>query len=336
MRRALAAAAVVVALAAPAADAQLYRWRDPQSGSVKLSSIPPPWYGRGVSNGPHVEVIVQGKAADPLARPGAGEAGAASGSLPAPRMQPQPPDASREQLIAAVAGGLRLREQFEGWLPAVSDAVERGAAGARLAEPARDALRNVVRASFRADRLEAHFLKAFSTGIADDDLRAVIELEQTPLARRAGAIESSRSRRLAADPQQIAAAEARAAPERRALAEAIEQAAQGADLMAAGLAGAAAAMALASPEEARGRVGDLLQKSRVEAEPLLRRAFVGAVLFLYEPLSDAELRELLALQKRPEVARLNRAIGLGYAATVQESLSEFLAGARPIVAAARP
>jgi hypothetical protein len=38
------------------------------------------------------------------------------------------------------------------------------------------------------------------------------------------------------------------------------------------------------------------------------------------PLTDAELRELLAPQKRPEVARLNRAPGLGYAASAQESL----------------
>jgi hypothetical protein len=334
VRRALAAAAIL-ALAATAADAQLYRWRDPQSGSVKLSSIPPPWYGRGVSNRPHVELIMQGKAVDPMARPGTGEAGTGGGPLPAPRMLPQPPDATRAQLVAAVAGGLRLREQFEGWLPSVSEALERGADGARLAEPAREALRNVARAAFRADRLEAHFLKAFSAEVADDDLRAVIEIEQTPLARRVAAIEGARSRRLATDPQQVAAAEARAGPERRAIAEAIERAVQGADLMAAGLAGAAAAIALASPEEARGRVGDLLQKSRAEAEPLLRRAFVGAVLFLYEPLTDAELRELLALQKRPEVARLNRAIGLGYAATVQESLSEFLAGVQPIVAAAR-
>lgn len=334
MRRTLAALAVL-ALLVPAADAQLYRWRDPQTGSVKLSSIPPPWYGRGVSNGPHVDVIMRGKAVDPMSRPGTDAAAATGGPLPAPRMLPQPPDATREQLVAAVAGGLRLRDQFEGWLASVSEAIERSAAGARVAEPAREALRNVASAAFRADRLEAHFLKAFSAGIGDDDLRAVIDLEQTPLARRAGAIEAARSRRLAAEPEQVAAAEARAGPERRAIAEGIEQAAQGADLMAASLAGAAAAIALASPEDSRARITEVLRRSRVEIEPLLRRAFVGAVLYLYEPLTDAELRELLALQKRPEVVRLNRALAAGYAATVQASLAEFLVGAQPIVAAAR-
>lgn len=29
----------------PNAQAELYRWVDPQSGSVKYSSLPPPWYG---------------------------------------------------------------------------------------------------------------------------------------------------------------------------------------------------------------------------------------------------------------------------------------------------
>lgn len=41
--------------AAAAAHADLYRWVDPQTGSVKLSSVPPPWQGeRGA---PAVEVL---------------------------------------------------------------------------------------------------------------------------------------------------------------------------------------------------------------------------------------------------------------------------------------
>ena len=41
--------------AAAAAHADLYRWIDPQTGSVKLSSVPPPWQGeRGA---PAVEVL---------------------------------------------------------------------------------------------------------------------------------------------------------------------------------------------------------------------------------------------------------------------------------------
>jgi hypothetical protein len=43
MRFAVALLAVVLLRAVPAA-ADLYRWVDPESGSVKFSSYPPPWY----------------------------------------------------------------------------------------------------------------------------------------------------------------------------------------------------------------------------------------------------------------------------------------------------
>ena len=56
------------------AHADLYRWVDPQSGSVKFSSTPPPWYGdpekeRGA---PAVEVVpyrARGAAAKPVPAP---------------------------------------------------------------------------------------------------------------------------------------------------------------------------------------------------------------------------------------------------------------------------
>jgi len=37
--------ALVLAVWATAAAADLYRWIDPESGSIKYSSYPPPWYG---------------------------------------------------------------------------------------------------------------------------------------------------------------------------------------------------------------------------------------------------------------------------------------------------
>ena len=44
---------------AGAAAADLYRWVDPESGSVKLSSYPPPWYGDPAKErrAPKVELI---------------------------------------------------------------------------------------------------------------------------------------------------------------------------------------------------------------------------------------------------------------------------------------
>ncbi len=63
--------ALAFLLLCSAAYADLYRWVDPESGSVKLSNTPPPWYERG--GGPAVERIpyttsgAKQPAADPLA-----------------------------------------------------------------------------------------------------------------------------------------------------------------------------------------------------------------------------------------------------------------------------
>ena len=335
-RVAAAAASVCVLLAPLAADAQLYRWREPGTGTVKLSSIPPPWYGRGVSNGPHVDLIVNGKVVDPLAAPrGEPASPVPSGPLPPPRMALPPPDASHERLVDIVVTGLRVGEQFDGWAPSVNAMLEQNRGAARLPESTRAELAPLVSATFRRERLLAHFTKAFAAEAADADLRAVIEIEQTPLARRVGAIEAARLRQLAANPDEAAVAESRATPERRALADELEQAMQGADLMAAGLAGAAVAVALASPESSRARVAEVLQGQRAEVQPLLRRTFVRVILHVYEPLTDAELRALIEVQRRPAVTRVTRAVAGAYGATIRESLGEFLAGAAPLVAAAR-
>ena len=47
----------------PAAPAQLYRWVDPETGSVKFSSYPPPWYGDEAKQrrAPKVDVIPAGR-----------------------------------------------------------------------------------------------------------------------------------------------------------------------------------------------------------------------------------------------------------------------------------
>jgi len=54
-----------------AAHADLYRWLDPGSGSVKFSNTPPPWYESG--SGPQVERIPD---ASPGARPAAADSAA--------------------------------------------------------------------------------------------------------------------------------------------------------------------------------------------------------------------------------------------------------------------
>jgi hypothetical protein len=50
---------LVLGVAASPAFAELYRWVDPQSGSVKYSNHPPPWHGdpARAARSPQVEVI---------------------------------------------------------------------------------------------------------------------------------------------------------------------------------------------------------------------------------------------------------------------------------------
>jgi hypothetical protein len=81
---------------APAAS-QLYRWVDPESGSVKYSSYPPPWFNDAASQGgaPKVEVIRPAKVAPAFAPEP--EAGREPAAKPADRSP------SREALLKQIA-----------------------------------------------------------------------------------------------------------------------------------------------------------------------------------------------------------------------------------------
>ena len=67
---------LLATLTAVPAHADLYRWVDPQTGSVKFSSYPPPWFGNQARelHAPATEVIVYqapGAPAAPPAKPSA-------------------------------------------------------------------------------------------------------------------------------------------------------------------------------------------------------------------------------------------------------------------------
>ena len=61
------AIAILMLAWAGAAAADLYRWVDPETGSVKFSSYPPPWYGdaQRERSAPKVQVIPSGRTAGP-------------------------------------------------------------------------------------------------------------------------------------------------------------------------------------------------------------------------------------------------------------------------------
>lgn len=62
-------------LAAPA-QADLYRWRDPQTGSIKFSNLPPSWYGdpQREAGAPFVEIVPDLSPRGPNAAPQAAAA----------------------------------------------------------------------------------------------------------------------------------------------------------------------------------------------------------------------------------------------------------------------
>jgi hypothetical protein len=87
--RFLQALAVLLLAGADPAIADLYRWVDPETGSVKFSSYPPPWYGQGqpARRAPKVEVIAPMKSA-PAFAPEA-EADRAPAAKPGNRGEPR-------------------------------------------------------------------------------------------------------------------------------------------------------------------------------------------------------------------------------------------------------
>jgi hypothetical protein len=96
---------LLAALLALPAQADLYRWVDPQTGSVKFSSYPPPWFGDQARelNAPATEVIV-------YQAPGA----------PKPAAAPVKPSAAAS-IISALETRLAGLTQFFSALPSNAD-----------------------------------------------------------------------------------------------------------------------------------------------------------------------------------------------------------------------
>lgn len=83
---------------AGAAAADLYRWVDPDTGSVKFSSYPPPWYGDPAKEkrAPKVQVI-PGSVSAPAAKPPADAIPAAIGAPRKPAAEARPERPARER-----------------------------------------------------------------------------------------------------------------------------------------------------------------------------------------------------------------------------------------------
>lgn len=119
-----------------AARADLYRWVDPETGSVKFSSYPPPWFGDEAKQrrAPKVEVIPAGRDA------GAGPEAATAAQEGAKRMAAL--EAQRKVLLqqllkpGAERGNPALQKQLEAYsaLAGQMDKLDPMGAGARRGE----------------------------------------------------------------------------------------------------------------------------------------------------------------------------------------------------------
>lgn len=113
MRRAILVAACCLWSAGAAAD--LYRWVDPETGSVKYSSYPPPWYGdpEKERRAPKVERLPAGYASPPaVTEPDAsGKPAARAPSADAPSFLLSSLEARRKAIMQLLAS-LPQREDF--------------------------------------------------------------------------------------------------------------------------------------------------------------------------------------------------------------------------------
>jgi hypothetical protein len=97
---------------AGAAAADLYRWVDPETGSIKFSSYPPPWFGDPARErrAPKVEVIPERSSA-PAGGPRPDEEPRPE---PRPKAPARPAEASPEKPAAIPGREARKEERADG------------------------------------------------------------------------------------------------------------------------------------------------------------------------------------------------------------------------------
>ncbi len=122
---------------AGAAAADLYRWVDPETGAVKFSNTPPPWYGNETlqRRAPQVERIPE------RARPALPEADAPAKPLAAAKPGAATPgalEAKRKELLSQVAASIsnpaqaqRMMEEYSLLLAEMDQKDPKGAAARR-------------------------------------------------------------------------------------------------------------------------------------------------------------------------------------------------------------
>jgi hypothetical protein len=321
-----AAAIAGVALfltAAGDAYAEMYRWRDPQTGTTKYSNVPPPWYRRG-EGGPSVQVIVDGKPVDRpppvaggVARPTAQEAAAATGPAALPAT------ASGPQIASVLIEALGVRELLIDTSRTVESAIGTAPAWSRASPQAREQALRAARTSFVPDKLVMAMSAALASEVDATQMRAYYEARRQPIAQRMAALERERMRMLSGPDGLAAPGTRQATPVRVALVEELERVSGVSDLATMTVATTQAVALAAIPRTTPVDVEYEFERTRATVTRDLRPRIVAALQFVYDPATDDELREYVQFNQRPEVARVRPAIARAYGKALAAGFNEW-------------
>lgn len=323
-RAALAlAAGMVCAGAAGDVSAELYRWRDPQTGATHYSSVPPAWYRRG-EGGPSVQVIIDGKVADrpPEAAPPPAQApqeprGAARAATPTPSVPAGVP------IAVALVDASGLREFLLDTAGKVERTIGTAPSWSRASPQAREVAIRAARTSFLPDKLIAAMAAALAAEVDAAQLRAYQDALRTPVAQRMAALERERMRMLSGPDGLGAPAVRQASPTRARLVEEVEAVSNASEIAAMTVATTQATALGAVPRATPVDVEFEFERTRVALARDLRPRILAAIVFIYEPATDEELREYLAFHRRPEVARVTPALARAYARALGAGFNEW-------------
>lgn len=317
------AAAAFTLIGGGEARAELYRWRDPQTGATHYSSVPPAWYRRG-EGGPPVQVIVDGK---PVDRPP--DSGTAPGPAPAqPRAAAgaapaQTPGSPGTPIALALVEASGLRELLLDTARNVERTIGTAPAWSRASPQAREVAIRAARTSFLPDKLVAAMAAALAAEADVVQLRAYQEALRTPIAQRMAALERERMRMLSG-PDGLAVPGMRpTSATRNGLVDEVERVSNASEIAAMTVATSQAAALGAVPRATPVDVEFEFERTRVAVTRDLRPRILAALLFIYEPASDEELREYLAFHRRPEVARVSPAVARAYARALGAGFNEW-------------
>lgn len=154
---------LLAALAAFPAHADLYRWVDPETGSVKFSSVPPPWYGdpQKQRGAPAVQVLPYRAPGGRSAKPAPEADGAAAAKRAIAALEERWAElvrffASLPPGTDFIRGGAAIRQQLEAYqaLAAELDRLDPGGAQRRRLQEAGpvDNVRKALQAAALAAR----------------------------------------------------------------------------------------------------------------------------------------------------------------------------------------